>query len=269
MTFNRPLASEAQGDAAEAPLPFAAAAGRGVRVAAIDSGVNPRHPHIHAMAGGASVGADGGIELDVYTDHLGHGTAVMAAIQEKAPAAEYFAVKVFHNSLRTSAAHLLRAIEWCIEQKMDVVNLSLGTMNPAHAEQFREIAARAVEAGTLLAAAREADGQPCYPGCLPTVFSVGLDWDCPRNRYRCETNPDGTVFGASGYPRPAPGVAPARNLHGISFAVANMTAFIARACEVDGGQRAGGRARRIGDLLLRECTAFQAWQAAAVRKTRC
>jgi hypothetical protein len=181
----------------------------------------------------------------------------MAAIQEKAPAAEYFAVKVFHHSLRTSANQLLQAIEWCIEQRMDVVNLSLGTLNPAHAERFREIEVRAAETGTLLVAAREADGQLCYPGCLPTVFSVGLDWDCPRNRYRYETNGKNTVFYASGYPRPAPGVPQARNLHGISFAVANMTAFMARACEVAGGPRAGGRARLIGDLLMRECAAFQ------------
>jgi len=234
------------------PEAFAAATGRGVRVAVIDSGVNPNHPHIGGVAGGASVGAEGGIEAG-YTDLLGHGTAVMAAIQEKAPAAEYFAVRVFHDALRTSASNLLRAIEWCIEQKMDVVNLSLGTLNPAHAERFAQAAECAAEAGTLLAAARETDGQLCYPGCLPRVFSVGLDWDCPRDAYRCEMNDGNTVFYASGYPRPAPGVPRARNLHGISFAVANMTAFIVRACEVHGGQaRGGARAWCISDALVRQ-----------------
>ena len=38
-------------------------------------------------------------------------------------------------------------------------------------------------------------------------------------------------FAASGFPRSLPGVPPKRNLHGISFAVANMTGFVARACE--------------------------------------
>jgi hypothetical protein len=37
------------------------------------------------------------------------------------------------------------------------------------------------------------------------------------------------VFRASGYPRPIPGVPADRNLHGISFAVANVTGFVARA----------------------------------------
>ena len=38
------------------------------------------------------------------------------------------------------------------------------------------------------------------------------------------------VFYASGFPRPLLGIPAARNLSGISFAVANMTGFVARAC---------------------------------------
>ena len=215
-------------------FPLAGFTGRGVRVAVIDSGVNLRHPHIGKVAGGASATADGEIVADDYTDLLGHGTAVMAAIQEKAPAADFFAVRVFHTALRTNAVTLLEALRWCIKQKMDVVNLSLGTTNPIHAESFEQVVAEAGQAGTLLVAAREADGQRCYPGSLSGVFSIGLDWDCPCNRFRCKKAGASLVFYAAGYPRPVPGVPPQRNLHGISFAVANMTAFIARAREAYG-----------------------------------
>jgi subtilisin family serine protease len=201
--------------------------GRGVRVAVIDSGVNPRHPHIGRVAGGVGIGATGEIEEGAYLDALGHGTAVMAAIQEKAPAAEYFAVKVFHAALRTNTDSLLRAIEWTIENRMDVVNLSLGTRNDRRAGDFEALVGKAAECGVVLVSAWDADGQRCLPGCLPGVFGVGLDWECDRNRYRV----DGSVFYASGYPRPVPGVPLARNLHGISFAVANMTGFVARARE--------------------------------------
>ena len=50
----------------------------------------------------------------------------------------------------------------------------------------------------------------------------------------------GTVYVASGYPRSLPGVPRERNLHGISFAVANMTGFVARvseACQAAGQPR--------------------------------
>ena len=159
-----------------------------------------------------------------FTDLLGHGTAVMAAIQEKAPEADYFAVRVFRSELRTNADILVRAIEWCIDQQMDVINLSLGTTNPAHACRFLPLIPHA----GILVAAREMDGVPAFPGSLPGVIGVGVDWDLPRESYVCR---NGSEFFASGYPRPIPGVRKERNLSGISFAVANMAGFVTRTCE--------------------------------------
>lgn len=187
----------------------------------------------------------GQMEEGAYTDVLGHGTAVLAAIQEKAPQAQYFAVKVFHSSLRTSTECLLTAIEWAIEQRMDVVNLSLGSRNPDHQARFEAVIAKAAEHSVFLVAARDTDVQACLPGSLPGVFGVGSDWEMPRNRYRCEETPGGLVYFASGYPRSLPGLPRERNLHGISFAVANMTGFVARACEESA---AAGTARSFETL---------------------
>lgn len=232
-----------------AAFPFPAATGKGIRVAVIDSGVNCSHPHIGRVAGGVSVTPDAAIEPGDYTDILGHGTAVMAAIQEKAPDADYYAVKIFHSALRTSATCLLQALRWCVEQNMDVVNLSLGTTNPIHAEKFRQVVAEAMGNGTLLVAARDASGQRCYPGCLPGVISVGLDWDCPRNQFGYILEGEAVVFQTSGYPRPVPGVPSRRNLHGISFAVANMSGFLARACEAAAPSRDANRFSQVSAWL--------------------
>jgi hypothetical protein len=73
------------------------------------------------------------------------------------------------------------------------------------------------------------NGQEALPGCLPFVFGVGLDWECPREHYRCVFADSRATFFASGYPRTIPGVPQQHNLKGISFAVANMTGFVARA----------------------------------------
>jgi len=56
---------------------------------------------------------------------------------------------------------------------------------------------------------------------------VAPDPDCPRDAFRYQ----GGMFYASPYPRSIPGVPIARNLHGASFAVANMTGMVARALE--------------------------------------
>ncbi|HEV1287342.1 MAG TPA: S8 family serine peptidase [Bryobacteraceae bacterium] len=168
--------------------------------------MNPNHPHISRVDGGFP---------DDFLDSLGHGTAVMAAIQEKAPDAEYFAVRVFDRELRTNIDALIAAIQWSIDRQMDIVNLSLGTSK--HAEKFEPLVSRVI----VVSAAG------MFPGDLPGVIRVAPDPDIARDRYRVE----GETFFASGYPRSMPGVSRERNLSGVSFAVANMTGFVARACE--------------------------------------
>jgi len=114
---------------------------------------------------------------------------------------------------------------------MDVVNLSLGSSNPGCREALEELVERAGQAGIVFVSARHSGQVPVLPGMLEGVIGVDVDWDLPRNRYRISCEPDGSLrCFASGFPRPLPGVPPARNLNGISFAVANMTGFVARAC---------------------------------------
>jgi hypothetical protein len=73
------------------------------------------------------------------------------------------------------------------------------------------------------------------PGILPGVIAVQLDWICPRDEYRVIESNGRMVVAASGYPRDIPGVPRDRNLKGLSFAVANVTGFVARALEAKPG----------------------------------
>jgi subtilisin family serine protease len=206
--------------------------GRGVRVAVVDSGVHAGHPHVGLVRGGLAIAEDG-TELDDYVDRLGHGTAVAAAIREKAPDAELFAVKIFDRRLSTTAAVLVRAIDWANEAGMHLVNLSLGTTNIEHEPVLRAAVDRAASGGMRIVAARDDRGVRWLPGSLlsPAVVPVQLDWDCPRECYR-RVEVDGvSVYRASGFPRGIPGVPPERNLHGISFAVANVTGLLALSLE--------------------------------------
>ena len=199
-----------------------------VRIAVIDSGVHARHPHVNGVAGGVSIFPDGREEAD-FVDRLGHGTAVTAAIREKAPDAEIYAVKVFHDSLATRIDSLIHALDWSAQNSMDLINLSLGTDNPEHEPVLRAAVERLVGQGIRLIAACEDSGVRWLPGSIAGVLPVVVDWDCPRDEYRTSLLPDGRMlYHASGYPRPIPGVAPERNLKGISFAVANVTGLLAR-----------------------------------------
>jgi subtilisin family serine protease len=208
---------------------YAGATGAGVRVAIIDSGVHPGHPHVGAVEAGVSFDATGG-RGDDTVDRLGHGTAVAAAIREKAPEAVLVPVKVFDRELRATADALVAAIDWAIDARVHLINLSLGTVNPTHQSRLGEALARAVRAGLALVAAAEQDDARWLPGSLPLAIGVTLDWACPREQAVVDVSMEGAVrrlrVRASGYPRPIPGVPPERNLKGISFAVANTTGLL-------------------------------------------
>jgi hypothetical protein len=224
-----------------------------VRVGIVDSGVHASHPHVNGVAGGVGITrapSGPGREEPDYVDRIGHGTAVAAVIREKAPEAAIFAVKVFHETLATSVESLIQGIDWCIAQRMDLINLSLGTQNTAHAALLQAAVDRVTVAGIRLVAAYEDQGVRWLPGALAStctgagngigtgagtgvdrlggVVPVMLDWDCPRHEYRTARLEDGRlIYHASGYPRPIPRLPPERNLKGISFAVANVTGLLA------------------------------------------
>jgi hypothetical protein len=198
-----------------------------MKIAVIDSGVHASHPHVNGVAGGIAILADGREEPD-YTDRLGHGTAVTAVIREKAPDAEVFAVKIFHESLAARIGPLMQAIEWSVRNGMDLINLSLGTSNAEHEDALRDVVARATARHCRVVAAGEDAGVRWLPGAIEGVIAVKLDWDCPRDECRTFTDADGRViYRASGYPRPIPGVPVDRNLKGLSFAVANVSGLLA------------------------------------------
>lgn len=219
--------------------------GRGVRIGVVDSGVATGHPHVGGVAGGVAIRADGRVDVDAM-DRIGHGTAVAAAIREKVPEAELYAVKVFDRALSSDVAILVRGIEWAVEAGCQLINLSLGTRQAQHEPRLQQVVTWAAEHGSVIVAAGAADDSRWLPGSLPGVLEVRADWDCPRNTFRVERSATGGVIcRASGYPREIPGIPPERNLKGVSFAVANMTGFAARVVEPRRGVSLDDLARRL------------------------
>lgn len=227
--------------------------GEGIRIAVIDSGVHAQHPHIGGVAGGVAIGADGALSDD-FVDRIGHGTAVMAAVKDHAPGAACYAVRIFDSRLTASADTLIAAIDWAIDARVQLINLSLGSSNPSHEEAFTGAVARATAAGVSIVAAREDEGVWWLPGRLPGVVQVQADWACPRDDFRVVRLDGQCVFRASGFARPIPGVDPRRNLHGISFAVANVTGVLARAMSLRPALSTGAvldRLERFGSMRAR------------------
>src|SRR5688572_24240779 len=161
------------------PSSLAPRTGRGVRIAVVDSGVHADHPHVGGVSGGIAIGPAGELSDDFF-DRLGHGTAVAAAIREKAPDCELLAVRVFDRALMTTGQALVAAIEWSALQGVQLINLSLGTSNQEHAPALAAAVAQAAAHGAIVVAAAPQEGAAWLPGSLPGVVSVDVDWGCPR-----------------------------------------------------------------------------------------
>jgi subtilisin family serine protease len=210
---------------------YAGRTGRGVRIAVIDSGIHAGHPHVGAVSAGIAVDAEGQ-PAGGTDDRLGHGTAVAAAIREKAPEAALIPVKVFDATLTTTAKALAAAMEWAAAQRVALINLSLGTSTPDHAPALDAAVRHASGQGAVVVAAAPQGGTVWLPGALPGVVAVEADWTCARDVFAVRALAgDRVLIRASGYPRPIAGVPVDRNFRGPSFAVANATGLIALAIE--------------------------------------
>lgn len=200
----------------------------------LDSGVHASHPHVGGVAESVCIEPPEGDAVD----RLGHGTAVAAAIRDIAPGARLVVGKIFDRMLATNAAVLARGIDWAVERRARIINLSLGTANPAHAVLLRDSVARATDAGAIVVSARESNGVTWLPGSIDGVASVIADASLERDELVLTES----TLVAAPYPRPIPGVPRERNLSGVSFAVANVSGFLARLLE-------GRDLRRVQDVI--------------------
>ena len=206
---------------------------RPVRIGILDTGVCLTHPHVGKIVDGVTITANG--PISGYEDSLGHGTAVASVIHHLNPDADLIAVKIFDGKLATNLQVVIRAIDWCLGYGIQVINLSLGTLNPEHRSAFEEVVVRSQAAGALIVSALEMNGQAALPGSLPGVVGVMETDPSDGVEYRAYHRYGKLVYTAPPFPRDIPGVPREYNLKGVSFAVARVSARVASAWFNDGG----------------------------------
>jgi peptide maturation system protein (TIGR04066 family) len=163
-------------DNIEYKIDFSKLTGKGVKVAVIDSGLDISHPNLFkSLKGGISFFKnknDDIVELPDTDDKIGHGTACASIILHKSPEIHLYVAKVFQDELQVSTPILLKALEWCDKQEINVVNLSLGTNR---AEWFRPLSAvceHLAQKGTIVIAAEGTPGVKCWPAYLSSTIGV-------------------------------------------------------------------------------------------------
>ena len=156
---------------------FGDANGKSVRVCVLDSGVEADHPLVGGIEGAVAmvVGDDGEATAveDTEGDLCGHGTACAGIIRSLAPECSIFSVRVLGAGFTGSGKALLAGLRWAVEQRFDVINMSLSTTKKDFASLLHELADTAYFRRTVLVASAHNMPVESYPWKFSSVISVG------------------------------------------------------------------------------------------------
>ena len=159
--------------------------GQDVTVAVIDTGL-AQHEAIpsNRIIGGRNFTSEG--TIDDYTDFNGHGTHVAGIIGAEenryfrgmAPKCKFLILKVLDRNGSGSSDALVRAVEYAVEQNVDIINMSLGTNvdDPSMRKAIQKAVAKNIS--VCCAAGNSGDGNAStmesdYPGAYEEVICVG------------------------------------------------------------------------------------------------
>ncbi len=151
--------------------------GKGVEVAIIDSGVDSNHTDLKGKIAKSFVAQSEGkkvvfVETDIG-DSAGHGTACAGIITKIAPDCKINSIKVLGAGGLGDGHAFLAGLEFAINQKYKVINLSLGTTKPQFAIPLNDLLNRAYKANCIIVAAANNLPQPSLPSAFTSsVISV-------------------------------------------------------------------------------------------------
>jgi hypothetical protein len=214
-----------------------------IRIGLIDSGININYPPITQKD--CIINGWKGVYND-FNDSLGHGTQCAHLILKTAEfIPEIYNIKVFDKTLKTSTKNILDALQWCIENDIQLINLSLSIPDINYYYEFKHICDEAFEKGIIIVSSADNIGRPCLPAYLNNVFGVGTagienDFD-----FYCT---DSTIQ------LYAKGVAPNLNISmsATSFATARITGRIATVMQ----QHSGMNFNQLKNELLSKSLPF-------------
>ena len=210
-------------------LAFGGATGCGVRIGVVDSGWDVRRCVPNVEAGIGWVDPEDELRLkksEDYADTNGHGTLCTQIIVNQAPEARILPIRVFGRALETSVPLLVAGLKWAVDQRIPLVNMSLGTLREDARDPLYRICEHARRQGTVVVAAINGSTAWSYPAVFDNVISVGMGTFpnplhytyAPGEVVECRACGQTFIDDASG---------PPRTVSGTSFAAPHITGIIA------------------------------------------
>lgn len=182
----------------QAPRVWNRTTGHRVRVGVIDTGADFGHPDLkHTLERGINLLQ----RMSLPQDDNGHGTHIAGTIAAAnglegvlgvAPRSRIHPVKAFDHNGMAFVSDIILGIDWCVRNRMQVVNMSFGMKTRSRALQAA--VSGAYRAGVLIVASSGNDGrkgQVDYPARYPQTLAVGAT--DRRGRIAPFTNRSGAI----------------------------------------------------------------------------
>ncbi|GAB2717376.1 S8 family peptidase [Paenibacillus thermoaerophilus] len=160
-----------------APDAWAYSQGQRIRIGVIDTGIDYHHPDLQGRIGrGINLMLRGALPVD----DNGHGTHIAGTIAASggiigvAPQSIIHPVKAFDHHGSAYVSDIIQGIDWCVRQKLDIVNMSFGMKT--RSKSLHEAVRQAVAAGVVIVSSSGNDGSSTrtdYPARYPETISVG------------------------------------------------------------------------------------------------
>lgn len=156
---------------------FGGSTGTGVRVCLLDSGVEVGHPLVGSVERSVVISVDEDDQPvaadDAEGDLCGHGTACAGIVRSLAPGCELTSARVLGAGFTGSGDVLLAGLRWAVDERFDVVNMSLSTTKRKFVAELHELADRAYFGGTTIVASAHNMPVESFPWRFASVLSVG------------------------------------------------------------------------------------------------
>ncbi|MCX7745302.1 MAG: S8 family serine peptidase [Clostridia bacterium] len=174
-----------------------------VRIAIIDDGINEKLFNTGPLVQNIEITPDLKIKQRKAYDpyEMSHGTTCAAIIKKYAPKVQLTSVKILSDDTKRSMnGQLIKAIQWCVEQGITLVNLSLGTIHFRDFDEIQRVVGQAYQKGLIIVAACNNRNVFTYPASLSTVIGVKCirDGDMGRKYLYHPYSIDGIEISANG-----------------------------------------------------------------------
>jgi hypothetical protein len=173
-----------------------------IRVAVIDDGINKKIYNTPLEGANIEILKDLSVversNYDAFSPS--HGTTCAAIINTYARNVTFFSIKILNEKTEKAIKEqLIKALHWCAKNNIQIVNLSLGTIDFRDFEEIKNCIKAVTENGLIIIAACNNKNVFTYPACLPNVIGVRCQDLYFKDQYCINDNIlSGIEFAASG-----------------------------------------------------------------------